>query len=156
MNMEFKNLGSAVMSLFSKNPEIKEDDKAALTTALEQDKAAIAEANANMVSADDVQAQITAALVEPNAKIVALKATIGERDATIVALNEKVSAFESDAKELETLRAWKAKESGEIGATQVTADGKTVKGKDDDFLARKEAKEAEINALKEKYPRMFS
>jgi hypothetical protein len=73
-----------------------------------------------------------------------------------VALNEKVTAVEADAKELETLRAWKAKESGEIGATQVTADGKVAKGKDDDFLARKEAKEAEMTALKAKYPKMFS
>ena len=154
--MEFKNLGSAVMSLFSRNPEIKEDDKAALTTALEQDKAAIAEANANMVSADDVQAQITAALVEPNAKIAELTTTIEERDATIVALNEKVTAVEADAKELETLRAWKAKESGEITATQVTADGKVAKGKEDDFAARIDAKNAELDALKAKYALMFS
>lgn len=155
MNMEFKNLGSAVMSLFSKNPEIKEDDKTALTNALEQDRAAIAEANAGMVSAEDVQAQITAALEGPNAKIEELEATIGERDATIVALNAKVTAVEADAKELETLRAWKAKESGEIGATQTTEDGKKVKGKEDDFTARKAAAEAEISALKEKYPTMF-
>jgi hypothetical protein len=155
MKIEFKNLGSAVLGLFSATPEIKEADKTAITTALEQDKADIAKAYEGMVSAEDVQAQITAALEGPNAKIEELEATIGDRDATIVALNAKVTVVEADAKELETLRAWKAKESGEIGATQVTADGKTVKGKDDDFTARKEAKEAEMTALKEKYPKMF-
>lgn len=156
MKMEFKNLGSAVLGLFSGTPEIKEADKTAITTAMEQDKAEIAKAYEGMVSAEDVQAQIIAALEGPNAKIEELETTIGERDATIVALNAKVTGFEADAKELETLRTWKAKESGEIGATQVTADGKKVKGKEDDFQARVDAKNAEIDALKAKYPTMFS
>lgn len=157
--IKFNNLGTALMGLFSANPDLDASTQETLISAAEQDAEAHlgdtgkgeSDKKDNKETGEVTVEALQTQIQEKDAKIIELQ-TKADKIPDLEAKVQKLGELEAEAKQL---REWKTNyEAGVHGGDAGDRTNGDQKEKTS-YQKRAEAKAAEMEELKAKYPDMF-